>query len=185
MATIAAAPRFAVGDKWNEPRFRIDGTTAFLSGAVVQSQLASLKAAAPTLSHVVLNSAGGDAVAAIAIAREVRRRHLTTYVGPHSQCVSACTIIFQAGAVRVVHPRAFLGYHAPRFHDQGRRSVRELDPGLEHVRASFRALYQQFGVPESTIQEFWHPHVMVYYSADELLRRDMATTITDMGFANR
>ncbi len=182
---LAAATRLAASDAWNESRFRIDGKIAFLSGAVAHHQLFSLQSAAPTLSHIVLNSAGGDAVAAIAIAREVRRRRLTTYVGPYSQCASACTIIFQGGAVRVVHPQVFFAYHTPRWYQPSRASVSTVAAGRDDVRASFRALYRELGVPESTIQEFWHPHVMFYYGADELLRRNIATAISDMGLTDR
>ncbi len=35
-------------------------------------------------------------------------------------------------------------------------------------------------MPESTVREFWRPHVMMFYSAHELLRRNIATVITDL-----
>lgn len=40
--------------------------------------------------------------------------------------------------------------------------------------------YLELGMPESTVREFWHPHDMMFYSAHELLRRNIATVITDL-----
>ncbi len=78
----------------------------------------------------------GGAVVAISMAREIRRRGLITYVGRHSQCVSACTLIFQGGAVRAVHPSAFLAYHTPKVVGPDGPSGRV----LARTRVSFRAL---------------------------------------------
>ncbi len=178
LTTIAALAVSATctADTWDKPQFRVEGVTAFLSGTVAHEQLASLRAASADLSTVVLNSAGGDAVVAISMAREIRRRGLTTYVGRHSQCVSACTLIFQGGAVRAVHPSAFLAYHTPKVVGPDGPSERV----LARTRANFRALYLELGMPESTVREFWHSHVMMFYSAHELLRRNIATVITDL-----
>lgn len=76
----------------------------------------------------------GGAVVAISMAREIRRRGLITYVGRHSQCVSACTLMFQV--VRAVHPSAFLAYHTPKVVGPDGPSGRV----LARTRVSFRAL---------------------------------------------
>ncbi len=181
LSVAVVMPAAVSRSAWNESKLRVDGSVAFLSGAVTRYQLRRLRQADPALSHLVLNSIGGDALAAMEIAREVRRRALTTYVGPHSQCVSACTLIFQAGKVRIVHPRAFFAYHQPQPQDERGTP----GPLLRNARDRFRALYTQLGLPPWVIDEFWHPEVMVYYGADELLERNVATIITDMGLANR
>jgi len=50
---------------------------------------------------VVLNSEGGNIYAAQRIGKLIRKNHLSTYVFPNDHCVSACSLILQAGVCKM------------------------------------------------------------------------------------
>jgi len=73
--------------------------------------------------QLFIESPGGSLDEAIKVANLVRKRAVATYIGRDKQCLSACAIIFMAGADfdgdkfrlanRTLHPKGILGFHAP------------------------------------------------------------------------
>lgn len=71
-----------------------------------------------------LQSPGGSFVEAVAMARAIHQRDVTTRVSPGESCLSACAVAFLGGRFnsrsgegswpsRYLHPDARLGFHAP------------------------------------------------------------------------
>ncbi len=63
---------------------------------------------------VVLNSPGGDVMAAIDIGEEIRKQWVWTEMDDDGQCLSACVLILAAGAQRIPAPNR-VGIHRPYF----------------------------------------------------------------------
>jgi hypothetical protein len=79
--------------------------------------------------RVCLDSPGGNYIAAIQIARLINRAGLSTFIPANAICLSACSVIFMAGASppfecedisacvgapsRIMHPSSRLGFHVP------------------------------------------------------------------------
>jgi hypothetical protein len=67
---------------------------------------------------VELNSPGGDVIAAMQIGEIIRKDWLWTSVSDEPQaegCLSACVLIFAAGANRILGGDSRVGIHRPRF----------------------------------------------------------------------
>ena len=67
------------------------------------------------LNSIVLNSAGGNANAAINIGETIRAKKLNTYVSPSAICTSACVYVFIGGVVRMAY--GLIGVHRSTFNE--------------------------------------------------------------------
>ena len=106
--------------------------THSLTGEIVEGDAARLQAELdllPGQDHddknfvLCISGPGGNLAEGLKIGEIVRDNLLATYVPPHASCLSACAIAFMHGRVgfwetlmnlRVIHPTATLGFHAPR-----------------------------------------------------------------------
>lgn len=102
---------------------------------------AALMYSSPKL--VVLDGPGGILGEALMIGEEVRRRNLSTLVGPNRSCASACAIVFLSGRVKYMASGAAVGLHSASFAD-GRA-----DPEATEVMASY---LRGVGVPNATLK---------------------------------
>jgi hypothetical protein len=91
---------------------------------------------------IVLDGPGGILGEALMIGEEVRRRNLSTLVGPNRSCASACAIVFLSGRVKYLAAGANVGLHSASFAD-GRA-----DPEATEVMAAY---LRGVGVPNSTL----------------------------------
>ncbi len=66
---------------------------------------------------VVLNSTGGDVMAAIDIGEEVRKQWVWTEMDDAGHCLSACVLILAAGVQRIPAPNR-VGIHRPYFNPE-------------------------------------------------------------------
>ncbi len=96
-----------------------------------------------TPEMVVIDGPGGILGEALLIGEEVRRRHLTTLVGPHRACASACAVVFLSGRTRYLGAGAVIGLHSASFAD-GR-----VDPEATAVMAEY---LRGVGVPNATLR---------------------------------
>ena len=80
---------------------------------------------------------------ALLIGEEVRRRHLSTVVGPNGSCASACAVVFLSGRTKYLGAGANVGLHAASTAD-GRA-----DPDATAVMAAY---LRGVGVPNSTLR---------------------------------
>ena len=60
----------------------------------------------------LLNSPGGNIAEALKITEAIKGQHVGTMVASHSQCSSACFLIFAAGEHKVASNRSFIGVHS-------------------------------------------------------------------------
>jgi len=122
------------------------GPTALLvTGMIVPGSYeefhAALMRASPEL--VVLDGPGGVLGEALLIGQEIRRRHLTTVVGPHRSCASACAVVFLSGRTKLLGSGASVGLHSASYAD-GRA-----DPEATAVMADY---LRAVGVPRATLK---------------------------------
>lgn len=66
------------------------------------------------VTTIVLNSYGGEIEGGYALAEIIKKKGITTIVPAGGVCMSACTIVFQAGTVRKAHITAIFMYHGVR-----------------------------------------------------------------------
>jgi hypothetical protein len=129
--------------------------------------------AAPDIRVLHLNSQGGRLFEGKAIAHEVRRRGLDTFV--ESQCASACTFVFLAGRDRGATADAKIGFHSASI-----AGVDDNDPaGTEGMLSTYRAA----GLPESFLERVRAtPHSQIWYpTREELMASHVVTRLSDGG----
>lgn len=86
------------------------GQKLYVNGLIGPKILFTLRAV-PEIQEIYLHSPGGGVETAKQIAKEIRERNLTTILNPKAICASACTLLYQAGSVRLAHDDALLVYH--------------------------------------------------------------------------
>lgn len=105
----------ALGKQLGPPvvyQLRVDGKSILLQGGMNDGAAAGLERmlqAAPSVTTVVLYSAGGWVREGRLVGEVIRRRGLNTYV--EHECSSSCTLAFLAGRDRAMDPRAHIGFH--------------------------------------------------------------------------
>lgn len=93
----------------------------------------------PEVVGLRLNSPGGTVVASLAIADEIAKRRLSTFIAKGDSCASACAVVFFAGHDRLVQGR--LGVH--QMSDGGRGDVSV----VQFVLAAQLDAFARFDVP--------------------------------------
>ena len=93
----------------------------------------------PDVIGLRLNSPGGTVVASLAIADEIAKRRLSTFISKDDTCASACAVIFFAGHDRLVQGR--LGVH--QLSDGGQGDV----SAVQFVLAAQLDAFARFDVP--------------------------------------
>lgn len=108
----------------------------------------------PNLRLMHLTSNGGRLFEARAIAAEVRRRRMDTYVD--GQCASACTLIFLAGRDRGATPNAKIGFHRPSFagNDDSTAGTEAMLAYYREAGISEAFIARVRGTPSSSL---WYP----------------------------
>lgn len=124
--------------------FRVigDGRFAEIKGAIeadAEVRFRSFLNSNPRIIGIRLNSIGGVVVSAIAMAEEISRRRLSTFIAEEDTCASACSVLFFAGHDRIAKGR--LGVH--QMDDGGRGNAST----LQFVLAEQLDAFQRFGVP--------------------------------------
>jgi Clp protease len=91
----------------------VGGTAITLSGLIGPDDAETFKVKAqvfPGKATAILNSPGGNLLAAFAIGEFIQLRGWSTYVT--GECDSACALIWLGGAQRLMTPNAKIGFHA-------------------------------------------------------------------------
>lgn len=140
-----------------------DIKTAVLQGLITSStsgDFDQVLAQMPDIRTLALNSGGGQVVAALDVANKVHALGLETIVISNHTCASACSIIFLAGADRMVTGR--LGVHqlSSRTRIEGGMQV------VQFMIADILDAFQKFGV-DLNVTKFMlttPPEDMYYFS---------------------
>lgn len=91
------------------------GDTLFIDGEIQDIQWSQLESGEyKGVRRVVLNSFGGLVNGALELARVIRQNNIDTVVPAGGVCMSACTLVFQAGINRQAHWSSVFMYHPPR-----------------------------------------------------------------------
>jgi ATP-dependent protease ClpP protease subunit len=149
------------------------GDALYIDGLIEPELIFELEIQAPQpIKKIYLNSVGGRVEAAFEIAEWIRDNQITTIIRPGAQCLSACTLLFQAGTERIAHPHSTLMYHSTRFIRQSQQikdSVyeclqspnEECETFIAQQRAQLQAstdalfdLYIFYGVTEGFYEEY-------------------------------
>lgn len=72
-------------------------------------------------AFIILSSPGGEVLESLAIGRLIRSKQFITAVPNDTLCVSACALIWLAGATRFGEPRSTIGFHAAYVYRNGRQ----------------------------------------------------------------
>ena len=87
----------------------------YIIGDITEGDAGRFRAAAAKVANgvaVLLQSDGGMTFEAIEIGQLTRKRGFVTRVVKNERCVSACSLIWLAGATRLASPEAYIGFHA-------------------------------------------------------------------------
>ena len=152
------------------PRCRVVGETFYFDGAVTDEIYYEIKVHYPQVKRLELNSYGGLIEAGFKIAELVRERQIHTNVRKGAKCASACTLIFQAGAIRTAYPSVRFLYHGARLGGnwldgwwelrdmKGREAANEfIAEQMIEVRRDTEKLfeaYRRYGMAEEFIQAY-------------------------------
>jgi ATP-dependent protease ClpP protease subunit len=124
--------------------------------------------------RVILSSPGGDLFGALSIATFVRKEGLDTYVGKHESCISACTLIYQAGIHRVAHPTAVFMYHYV--------SVQAPNSQRTYINSAFTKLYKDalrnLGASNALLSQIG-PSTFFYLKAEDALPYGVVTELDE------
>ncbi len=91
------------------------GDTLYIDGEIQDIQWSILRDGEyKGVKRIVLNSFGGSVDGAKEFAKVIREQGLVTVIPAGGVCMSACTLLFQAGIKRQAHRSAIFIYHAPR-----------------------------------------------------------------------
>jgi hypothetical protein len=137
----------------------------------------ALESFAVSRAGVVLNSPGGQIMAALKIGREIKKRGFYTNVGSKGMCASACAMIWLAGAKRLVDVASRIGFHAAYLVDKKGRFIKE--DGA--TNALVGAYYAHLGLSDEAIFYLTSaaPKQMMWLTADTAEKLGLIAEITD------
>jgi len=123
-AVLAASLRVAEPAEAATVSVNINSNIIEVTGVIDRATVSEFTAGATRIrdyyyldgTMVVLNSEGGDLVAAMEIGQIIRSRSLLTDVGGTARCASACVFILAAGVDRSAYGK--IGIHRPHFDDR-------------------------------------------------------------------
>src|SRR5260370_10239576 len=111
-----------------------NGTEAEITGGFkygLTDDFIKILNASRQIKVVHLDSLGGRIGEAKKLNKVIRSRNLDTYVS--SNCMSACTIAFAAGARRTLRKGAVLGFHGPSFPGMSRDELAEASQSQKDI----------------------------------------------------
>lgn len=138
-----------------------------IQGPISKNTLISLKQALPKVKGdpipagliVLLDSAGGDGMAAMEMGRLLRKANAHTFVT--GQCASACILVLASGVVRAA-PAYSIGIHRGRItvSDNNAKILKEVDVNsnpsakrlLENFESSLSSYFSEMGMPPDLFQ---------------------------------
>ena len=126
------------------------------------------------IKRIELNSGGGKLFAAFKIAEFVRKNNLKTYVGEYQICASACTVIFQAGTVRIAHETAVFMYHYA--FDRTGPKRKKLVPNIGSTYLMFKKLIE-YGIAPEFINKIKPGRDLDLTGLNNMLKYNIATEI--------
>ncbi len=133
------------------------------SAKVVRQQLAAY----PAVTRVQLYSNGGMLLEALSIAKLIRQKGLITYT--NADCLSACTLIFQAGKERWIGPKGRLGFHSAALYGTAEQS--------SDIEKMYRQALHDGGYSDAFIKRVLAtPPESLWYPDLETLRKERILT---------
>lgn len=181
-STLRALPslheqvEIALGRQLGPPvvyQLRVDGKSILLQGGMndgAADGLERMLQQSPSVTTVVLYSAGGWVREGRLVGEVIRRHQLNTYV--EQECSSSCTLAFLAGRDRAMDPRAHIGFHTLYTVGGDDRINRSFDRKLTYDT------YGKFGLPTDFIKRIadtpasqsWYPELGQLLQAGVLTR---------------
>lgn len=114
-----------------------DGSNFYLDGAVDENLIYEIKNyAQPPIETLYLNSGGGQVVEAFKVATFIRSQGIKTILRPGAVCLSACTLLFQAGQERWATPKSRLMFHGVRDPFLSKTRIKEIQECMEKPNPS-------------------------------------------------
>lgn len=157
--------RPSVGDL----RFRVEGQTAYVNGGTNSRSFGTAKRFFednPHVRHLVLQRMPGtsDADTNLRIARDIRRRGLTTHLQKNSYIASGAVDLFLSGAERTMECGALIGVHSWSY--KGRHGIGVFSP--RNIGYDQRSGVQQHFLKEMGINTDFYAFTRDAADADDI-----------------
>ena len=159
-------------------RFQVDGDTAYINGGTNSRSYGVAKQFFkdnPQVNHLVLERMPGtrDADTNLRIAREIRKRGLTTHLNKNSYIASGAVDLFLSGTERTMECGALIGVHSWSY--TGRHGIGVFSP--KNIGRDERSRLQEHFLKEMGIDTDFYAFTRDAADADEiyvLLPKDIA-----------
>jgi hypothetical protein len=155
-AVLAASLRVAEPAEAATVSVNINSNIIEVTGVIDRATVSEFTAGATRIrdyyyldgTMVVLNSEGGDLVAAMEIGQIIRSRSLLTDVGGTARCASACVFILAAGVDRSAYGK--IGIHRPHFDDRyfADLTLAQARAKYEQLQTMARSYLREMGMPD-------------------------------------
>ena len=124
------------------------------------------------VKQLVLHSSGGSVRDAIAMARLIRKKGITTHVPRHGYCASSCPLVFSGGARRTAGKPAWIGVHQVFSPPSEVGTLQEGMAGAQEISALCQRLFVDMGIElEAWIHAMATPkHKLYVFTRAELKR---------------
>ncbi len=164
LAFLYAGTCVAVGQTFGSFTAVPDQNAVILNGPIEPDSVVDFEnalIATGEVKTVVLNSPGGQVVAALQIAQSIYEQKIMTLIAEESDCASACSILFFAGQKRVA--LGALGVHQMSSSSEGSMS------GVQYLLADVLSAFDAYGVDGRVLQRMLRtpPGDMYYFSLEE------------------
>ena len=177
---ILESGKMVVGTSTLPPMFiRVmnNGTEIEIQGGLdfgASEQLSEALAKNPSVKIVHLNSLGGRIAEAKKLASLIKKKKLNTYT--KTQCLSACPIVFLAGADKLLGSEAKLGFHSASFGGVSGSEYEELNEGLvEQLELASVPKWFINKVTNINSSDMWNP------DQKDLLKAGLVDKVVDSG----
>ena len=151
-----------------------EGSNFYLDGAVDKNLFFEIQNYTQTpIKTLYLNSGGGQIGEAFKVATFIRSQGIKTVLRPGAVCLSACTLLFQAGQERWATPESRLMFHGVRDPFLSKTQIKEIQECLASPNPSCMApisksqqelielteqlfsTYEEYGATPHLAETFW------------------------------
>jgi len=158
-----------------DPEGRTDAVSAATSAAVIKGM--HILDQSEEEINIILNSPGGDSYHGLAIYDAIASSHNHVTITAYGYCMSAGSLIFQAGDKRIIAPHTWMMIH------EGSAGVYDTHSNVQSAVKHFNDMYIQVNEIYSTrsklsaekIKEFMGTDT--YFTAEEAVKHGLADSI--------
>lgn len=155
--TVRVVPKRYDGNVRGETHVEISGdirssAVSRLNRAIVEARkiASGFRSDSTPVVRVLLNSSGGEVLAALRMGDVLRKAGAETWVLGDSACISACVLVLAGGTSRIVSPGARIGIHRPFFRPEefAQLSFQQSQASYNRLSAIVRRYLSDMGISD-------------------------------------